>query len=310
MSNYDLLVGMHQDRLNLIANQVYASDSLRKSLFSGSESGNYSGTAYSLHWSVDAAPKLSLRTPTTAEWSQAIKADGNTVAPQSGAFIVELSKLSIKLTTNSTDNIDTTIPVTAICTATADGTTLSVKALAVIVNLSQATAFDQFIISKVLVPAILNMLNQVLAGVQIPQISFAGISLTPPVVEINNGYLLTAFNLVKDGTPSIGNAALPTDSFFMLLSNELVQSTVDYEVRTNIQGQKYSQTGSESAAGFSANYHVWGQIKSISVTTTSNPVKLHANASLTMSASAGIDTPVNKVIDTITNPDTWNPSKW
>lgn len=327
MSNYDLLVGLNQDRLNLITQQAYSSDSLKQSLFSGGESGSYSGISYSLNWQVGSAPELSLREPTSDEWGQAIKEDGKTIAPQTGAFMVDIQKLSLKLKTD-TENLDTTIPVQAICTAGTHGNSLVISALAVIVNLSNASDLDRFVISKVLIPGILKMLNQTLSGLQIPSISFGGISLTPPVVELKDKYLLAAFNLVKDGTPSIGNAQIPSDSFFALLSNELVQSAVDYEVRTNIQGQQFNKSGSEGAAGFSASYHAWGKINGLSLKTTSNPVQLTADASISMSASAGIDTPLsfitkpisdaaNTVADgvetaakAIVNPDTWNPSKW
>ena len=327
MSNYDLLVGLNQDRLNLITQQAYASEALRQSLFVGAESGSYSGVSYSLNWQVASAPELSLREPTSDEWRQAIKEDGKTVAPQSSAFLVDIQKLSLKLKTD-TENLDTTIPVQAICTAGTHGNTLVISALAVIVNLGNASALDRFVISRVLIPGILKMLNRALSGLQIPSISFAGISLTPPVVELRDKYLLAAFNLVKDGTPAIGDAQIPSDSFFALLSNELVQSAVDYEVRSNIQGQQFNKSGSEGAAGFSANYHAWGKINGLSVKTTSTPTKLSADASISMSASAGIDTPLgvvtgaisdaaNTVADgvetaakAIVNPDTWNPSKW
>ncbi|WP_263081083.1 hypothetical protein [Endozoicomonas sp. Mp262] len=320
MSHYDLLVGLNQERLNLVVTEVYGSESLKQSLFSGGESGAYSGVNYSLKWSVDQAPELSLRAPASDEWGQAIKEDGKTVAPQSGAFIVDINKLSLKLTTDS-DSLDTTVPVKAICTAGTHGSALAIDALAVIVNLSQSSEMDRFVIGKVLIPALLKMLNQSLSGIQLPKLSFASISLTPPVVGIKDGYLLAAFNLVKDGTPSIENITIPGDPFFALLSQELMQSTVDYEVRKNIQGKTFNKSGSEGAAGFSASYHAWGKINSISVATTSNSTELHAKASLAMSASAGIDTPVGivtkaiaegaeKVGKAIINPDTWNPSKW
>jgi hypothetical protein len=327
MSNYDLLIGLNQDRLNLITQQAYSSDTLKKTLFLGGESGQYSGMNYTLNWVIDSPPALSLRSPTSDEWQKAIKEDGKSVAPQSDAFIVDIQKLSLKLNTN-TQNLDTIIPVQAICTTRASSTSLSINALAVIVNLSQSTELDRFVISKVLIPGLLRVLNKTLAGIQLPQLSFSGISLTPPVVEIKNGYLLAAFNLLKDGTPSIGDAPIPNDPFFSLLSNELVQSVVSYEVRNNIQGREFNRSGSEGAAGFSANYHVWGKITGLSVSTTSDPVKLHADASIDMSASAGIDTPVGDVVDVvedagkavgkvaedvgkaIINPDTWNPSKW
>ena len=101
MSHYDLLVGLNQDRLNLITQQAYDSSSLKSSLFSGKQSGEYSGIQYALHWSLESAPTFDLRAPTNEEWNQAIKEGGNKAAPQTETLIVELSKLSIKLSTDS-----------------------------------------------------------------------------------------------------------------------------------------------------------------------------------------------------------------
>ncbi|MCY4045403.1 MAG: hypothetical protein OXE99_10005 [Cellvibrionales bacterium] len=334
MSHYDLLVGLSETKLNLMIQQAYDSESLKDSLFSGGESGSFTGMSYNLNWQVKTAPTLVLGAPSNDDWSQAIKEDGQTIAPQSGAFMVDISALSLKLVTVA-ENLDTTIPVKAICAASVNGNALSIEAKAVIVNLSNATAMDKFVISKVLIPGLLKMLNQTLSGLKIPELNFAGISLTAPVVEMKSGYLLAAFNLVKDGTPSVGDVAIPSDAFFALMSQELVQNVVNYEVQHNVQGKKFDKSGSEGAAGFSANYHAWGKIESLSVKTTSNPLKLNASADLSMSASAGIDTPLgflsdaagavvdgvstaaNAVADgakqaaeTIVNPDTWNPSKW
>ena len=317
MSAYDLLIGINEGRLDVIMSQVYASPALRKSLFSGTQTGSYTGINFTVTWSLGAAPTISLRSPTPTEWTESIQAGGSPVAPQSGAFIVNLSSLSVKLVASG-ETVDTTVPVKAICTVATHGSALSIAALSVIVNLSNSSPLDKYMISNVLVPNILAMLSKALSAIHIPNLSFAGISLTPPVVEILNGYLLTAFNLVQDGTPSIGSVPIPTgDPFFALLSRQLTQSVVDYEVRTNLQGQQFHKNGSEGGGGFSADYSAVGAIASISASTTSNPQKLHVNVSLNMSASAGISTPIDAIIGgletagkAIINPDTWNPTKW
>lgn len=316
MSNCDLLIGMNETRLDLVTAQVFASPSLRKTLFSGSQNGSYTEIPFSMTWSVNAAPTFSLRPPTADEWSGAIKSGGSPVAPQAQAFVLNLSSLSIKLTASG-QTVDTTVPIKAICVVAARGAALSIEPLAVVVNTSQSSPLDRYMISNVLVPDILNLLSQTLSGIPIPSLSFGGISLTPPVVQITGSYLVVAFNLVQDGTPSLAGVQLPSDPFFVLLSPALVQSAVDYQVRTNLQGQTFNKSGNEGGGGFSAEYSTAGSIAGISVSTTPNPLALRANVSLTMSASAGINTPAGVVIDgikkageAIINPDTWNPTKW
>lgn len=316
MGKYDVLIGVNEARLNAIMAQVYNSAQLRQSLFTGSQSGNYSGIPCQVNWSVGAAPTLSLQTPTPDEWNASIKGGGAPATPQAGAFIVNLSSLSVKLNAAG-ESVDTTVPVKTICTIAAAGGSLSFSALGVIVNLSQASDMDKYMISNVLVPEILAMLTKALSGIAIPRITIGSISLTPPVVGIANGNLLTAFNQVQFGTPSVDGVAIPGDPFFVLLSQAMIQSAVDHEVRSNLQGKTFDQGGSEGGGGFSAEYSVHGVIQGISVSTTPNPTTLHANVSLGMSASAGINTPIGVVIGgletagkKIIDPDTWNPTKW
>jgi hypothetical protein len=316
MSRYDLLIGLNEARLNAILGQVYASPQLRQSLFSGTQSGDFSDIKYRVDWSVGAAPSISLRAPTQDEWNAAIKSGGAPAAPLAGAFLVNISSLSVKLDATG-ESLNTTVPVNAICTVAAAGGTLSISALAVIVNVSAASDLDRYLIENVMVPEILNVVTKMLSGISIPQVNIMGMSLTPPVVGIANGYLLTAFTLAQSGAPSTDGAAIPGDPFFILLSQQLVQSAVDFQVRSNLQGKTFDQSGSEGGGGFSAEYSVHGRIDGISATTTGNPTSLHANASLSMSASAGITTPAGVVISAleeagkkIIDPDTWNPTKW
>lgn len=304
MSNYDLLVSLDETRLNLVISQVYGSPSARP-LFSGAQSGEQSGINYTLNWSVNAAPTISLRPPSPEEWGRAAKAGGVSVAPQSSAaFIAIIPSLTIKLSTGDA-GVDGTWPVEAICTAEVPPNgRLSINALALLLDLSQMSPLDQVIIVQLLVPQILGMLRSALSGIQIPALNFGGISLASPVVDIQNGRLLTAFNLAGRGTPAIGDGPFPDRSFFALLSPNLVQCAVDHLVQTNIQGQTFNTSGSEGAGGFSANYSVWGRIAGISASTTTNATTLRANVSVEMSASGGINVPV---LGPILDPNTYKP---
>lgn len=325
--NYDLLTGFNQDKLNQIIAKVYSTPNLKSTLFTGSEFGSEMGVSYTLNWAVEAAPTVSLTSPTSDNWANAIGVNGVSVAAKEGAFLVNLSTLKINIDAGD-QKLDTTIPVQAIALAGNSGANLQITTLGVIIDLSKASTLDKAIITSALVPAVLKMLNKSLSGIEIPQLSFSGVTLTAPVVEAKDGYILAAFNLTKDGAPSIGTVPAQNTPFFAIVSRELAQFVSDYQVQTNIQGQKFDQSGKESGGGFSAEYAVHGQIKSIRVAVTSDPIVMQASASLAMSASAGVSTPVGYVIDAagnvvkevgkvvedvgkaIINPDTWNPAKW
>lgn len=291
--SYDLLVGMNAGKLNQAISQIYTNNNIRQNLFKGSQSGNYSGTAYSLNWDVQSAPQVELRPPTADEWSNSIKGDGTVAAPSDNAFIVNLPQLAIDLQANPP--LKTTVPVKAICVAKAQGSSLSITSLAVIINISGASDFDKYLIRYILVPAVLNVVNKTLRGLNIPAPSFGGISLTPPAVNVQNGYLLMSFNLVQSGAPSFGGN-IPNDPFFILMSPQLCQFAANYGVKNLVQGKNFSSGGSKGGGGFSASYSVVAVVNNASVSTTPDPTTLNAGISLSMSASAGIDLPLNYII--------------
>jgi hypothetical protein len=286
MGNYDLLVGLNGDQLNLITNKVYASQS---QLFSGNNSGNWNSVQYTVNWSIGAAPTVVLRAPTAAEWSSAIKKDGSVAAPQgSGAFIVNLSNVNVQISAaGQTPSLANNAAI--ICTVVSQNGALSFNPLAVVVNLSQQTPFDQFVLSSILIPGLLNAVGGSVVGIQLPQLAPAGIAFTPPAVDVSGGYLVAAFNMTSSGAPSVPQDQPPGDPFFALLSPGLVQAAVSFEVQTNVQGQQFNKSGSQGAGGFNANYSVWGKIDGLAVSTTADPLTLSAAASIEMSASAGID---------------------
>lgn len=321
--SYDLLVGLSAPKLDQAIAQVYGNASLRESLFKGSKSVNLGGSNISVAWDVQSAPAFQLSPPSADEWKIAVKGDGSKAPPQNDAFMVNLAKLKLQITA-SAGNLDTTIPVKIICTADSSTGRILLKALAVIVNLSDASDTDKFIIRSILIPGLLDTANKSLNGFNIPSPSIPGISLTPPVADVQNNHLLVAFNLLKDGTPNLSGVNLPDDSFFILMSPELTNYAINYVVKNNVQGKSFSKSGSVGGGGFSANYNATGRINSIGLNQISDPTRLKANISLGLNAGAGIDTPVGyiikggeivyegvkDVVEKILDPDTWNPTKW
>lgn len=319
-TNYDLLTGVREDKLNAVIAQAYGKPALRKSLFKGQRSGDVMGLAYTLRWEVKSTPTIVLRAPSSTDWLAAINRKGKISTPQGGGFLVKIDALHINLKSGP-DKLDTTIPVSAIATAAMRGSKLSLTTQGVIVNLAGLSADDREIITVAFIPEVLDMLDATLRGLRIPQQSFGGQRMSAPVIEARDGFLLTAFNLLKDGTPSIGKAALENAPFFVRVSPELLRLGTDSMVRNKIAGKDFNQHGREPKrgrlAGFKAQYTVHGVVQDIRALPMRNPLAMRAEASLSMNASAGVDTPAAVVVDKLENvgkkiidPDTWNPTKW
>lgn len=326
-SNYDLLTGISEGKLNEIVAFVFSKPHVRTDVFQGSDSGEQMGQPYRIDWQILTAPRFSLAPPSEHDWTIALHADGTPLPRRDDAFLVEVDRMHIKVAAFGKSN-DTTFPVRTIATVAGAGGRLRISTLGIIVDLSGADQMARFVIRSAVIPQVMAALDRTLSGIELPELHFSGQSFTPPVVEARDGYLLTAFNLTKDGAPAIGDAPVESGPFFARMSRELMQRVVDHEVNSGIRGKTFTQTGREAGGGFAAQYSVWGRIDSLSVSTTTDPRQLTAKAGLSMSASAGIDLPVGQVIDAlgnvgkeigkgfekagkaIINPDTWNPTKW
>ena len=325
--NYDLLTGISEGKLNELIAFVFAKPNIRASAFRGSDSGEYMDQSFKLDWQIETAPRLSLAPPSGNDWAVALHRDASPLPPRSGAFKVSIDRMQISVDALGT-SMNTNFPLQAIATVAGSGRRLSISALGIIVDLRRADDLARYVITSSVIPQVLDALDKTLNGIRLPQFSFSGQSFTPPVVEARDGYILSAFNLTKDGTPAIGNAPVEGGPFFARVSRELMQRVTDYEVNNNIRGKSFSKNGREAGGGFAASYSVWGKVDHLSVATMPDPRQMRATAGLSMSASAGIDLPVGVVIDAlgnvgkeigkgvekvgkaIINPDTWNPTKW
>lgn len=321
----DLIIGMNAVRLNEAIAQLHRNNSIRNRLFKNGQSGNFSGLPYKGTWDVQAAPTIELRPPTNAEWGKSIRADGSKGVPTDNAFITNLSKLAVSLTTAG-ETKNSVLPVKAICTANVVRGKVTLTTHSIIVNTSGLSPIDEFFIIGILVPQVLAAVNATLSGVKIPAPRFMGVSLTHPAVDIVNSRLIVAFNMIQHSQPIVQGPFPNSHPFFILTSRALNQAVVNYVVSRNIQGKSFKKRGSEGAAGFSATYEARGKVQGIKVSTTNVPTRLKTNVDLRMSASAGINTPVGMVINAAGNVvkdvadaivdagekviNVFNPSKW
>jgi len=294
MANADLIIGMNSDRLNQAIGKIFSNSGIRERLFSGSQRSSFNDVSFVGKWVIEAPPVLELRAPTGDEWNNSIKADGNEAIPREDAFITNLHKLNVALST-SDSNRQTVIPVQAICTVDADGKNFSLHAHAAIIDLSAASPMDQFFAKAVIIPQVLSAVNQTLKGIALPVPALPGVSLTSPEVSIQNNRLLISYNMVEHGQPA-APVSVPDLPFFILASQPVEQALVNYIVTSQIQGKRFSKNGSEGGGGFSAEYNANGRVDNIQVRTTNDPTMLSAEVSLSMNASAGINTPAGYIV--------------
>jgi hypothetical protein len=289
VGTFDLALSMSEDSLNMALGSLFERPSLRASVFSGRLRG--SGLPLSVDWSIDRAPQVSLDPPTSAQWADAVKADLTVPEPAADALVVTIPVLSL-LRERGDGSVDhSTTSVAAICVLTVTGSTIAIKPLAAVVDLSAALPVDRALLRAVIIPKALQIAAQLFTGLAIPVISVLNVGFTAPVLTIGRGRITGVANLVPKDLPAALDPAVHdnlTGPLALLLSREAMQQTATAGL-ASFAGATRSTTGSADftvgTAGYSASVTVHGG----SITVGPDPRRLSASLNLTTEAGAGVD---------------------
>jgi hypothetical protein len=287
MSNYDVAIVMNQAALNGVLASLFAQQNLRSQLFSGSQQASVLGTKTTVSWSVLQTPTVTLSPPSAQQWSQAIKQDGSTPQPAQNALVVSFPALQVSETSTN----PSTVPVEAIVVASINSkNALSLAPVAVIVDLSKASTFDQTLYKEIIIPQVLNLTTSMLSGEQIPNISFQGVQFGSLVLSVGNGLLAGVANLNGKPAPAAPDlTSLPNQNFYILLSHDAMQqiaSTGSHQ----LQGQSTHTSGSKSFGIGSADYNAGIKLNNASASVSSSDLtRVNASVDVSASASAGIN---------------------
>lgn len=292
MSNFDILIGVGEASVNSALAGLYGNDKARQSLFKGTETKEIAGKGQvTLTYDAKAAPTVTLASPTQAEWDAAIKKDSKATLPTANCFQVHFSDIS------GSEAIDGGTPVNAegkldvYLTAAVSSGALTVTPVAVWMDTSSFSAFDQWFVTSVLVPAALEMAGSVLGSIQLPAMpSYDGVTFNDSDLTIASSQLITGATLTTNTTPlSFEGFSAPDKSYYALISPNVINSvaqagTAPY-VGKNFSGSKKEGNDLAWAKGsYSAS------LKSISATAdASDPtnINLSVKADISVSGSAG-----------------------
>ncbi len=303
MSNFDVAICMDQGSLNQVINSIFNRQSLRAKLFNGSQSTTLAGVQVQVGWEVLVPPTVTLTPPTAEQWSSSVKRDGSTAQPTGNAFMVTFPQLHVLRTKSNGEQSEATTSVEAICTVAIVNDRLSITPLAAIVNLSGATDFDTVIYKAIIIPQVLNMAGQMLAGEQIPAISFQGVSFGPLTLGVGGGRLIGVAALVGQPTPQPPDpGSLPGGApFYVLLSPAALNQMASVGVQ-QMAGKGASTSGSQGFGIGSADYNASIRLDNASAGIDPGDLTMiNAQVGISAAASAGITTVVGQVINDIGN---------
>ncbi|THU34882.1 hypothetical protein FAM09_23095 [Niastella caeni] len=233
--SFDIAVGVNQRQLNQCSQDLVASV---PGLFSGSGSDpSYPGI--SMTWNTIEAPVFNLSPAgfTIGPKQEIVKTGMQFFTDQLAPFDVNFSNLQIILEQKDGDKIQLNINVTLSCFLYVLDNKLNL-------GIDHASyehlpdPMENIFVSKYVMPQLLDVAAETLAGLSIPSPDLAGITLSPIVATIEGGSIIAITNLWSNGPAAIPEAfPWPEDDFFALLSNKALQAVTNIEVGTkNISG--------------------------------------------------------------------------
>jgi hypothetical protein len=285
---FDVAIGMDESGLNQVLGELFQRPGLRKDLFSGSQSANILGAAIQVDWSVEQAPTVHLSAPTPDQWKHAIKADGAVAAPTVNALTMHFPQFKITRKAASGPDQTATVALDVICTINIQSDNLIVSALAVSVDLSAASAFDQVLYKSVIIPRILNLVGTAFGVEHLPNVNFEGLQFGPIALTVGSGRVAGVANLAGKPTPPAPDpGTLPNAKFFLLLGRDALQQTAQ-KGAAGLVGHSATSSGSRGFGLGNASYNGSVRLDSVSVQVGGDPTVINAQVAIGAEASAGV----------------------
>jgi hypothetical protein len=289
MSAFDVAICFSQNNLNRMVAALYSRPGLKTKLFSGRQITTIEGAQDVVAWDMRTSPVFNLEAPTQDQWRHAITANGNAAPPRDNACVVSLPNFHFSVTHPGAAPTDTTLTLAVICSIVVAGRTATVTPAGVVVDLSKLTPFDQIVYKSILIPQVLSQAAGFLGNQAVPRIEFYGLSFGNATLLVGQGRAIVAAYLEgKPGSPDRqALRATPVGDFHVLLSRDALQLVVKNGVQ-NLRGHTEPTGGHANLGIGNANYSASIRFDSLDASVVTSTM-LHARASVTLAASAGVD---------------------
>ena len=294
MSQFDAAVGMTKATLDQGIAELYKNPQARDKFFKGTQEGQQGTVKFTANWDARAAPTFLLEPPPPDKWKASVNAEGKNPKPEDiptkQAFQLTFPEFYGESVIGTAAPVSGTTEVIVFATLAVEGDKLTIKPVSVWLDESKMKNWDKFILNQVILKQVLQQAQKMLAGLNIPPLSFseagATIELTPPVVEITSGLLVVAASLKSKGTVDVGGAKWPDKPFFVLMSKDLISEAVK-GFSKSLMEQPYSGDGDYKGAKY--NYTL--QPKTLGSIGWTNLPKISAAITFGVSASVSISDP-------------------
>ena len=316
MSHYDVAAGVSSAGLNDTVGKFYQNPIAQQKIFSGTivKTLDVIGEV-TLTYQITAVPVVQLAPPSPAKWDGSQRTPPNLPMPPDNMF-------QLGLTLKGTAAIGSAAPIAAEGPievygqlAIADNL-LSLPPLAIWIDESSFSPWDQLIVNKILIPQALAIATQALSSIPLPTIpTFLGLTFQPPIAAIvYNSEIVVATTLVDGGATDLSGHTAPGISMYVMSGLRPVNaglSTVVAELPNPIK--KDAKTGSDAwyaAARIStqvrslvAGYGGPSLQVAVDVDNTSGYGELGGEG---VGVVKAVLCPIGTAIDAIDNPQNWD----
>lgn len=264
MSQYDAALGVSAATLDQALSQLYSNQAARSALFAGQEHSEMGGSTYTAIWDILIAPSFVLEPPDDALWTASINSHGEhpTVREKPASNLLQLvfPQLKASYGKDGQTPVSGTGKVIVFATISIMGTTATLSPLAVWLDESQMKGWDRTILNRLILPRVLEKAGQILAGFQIPPLSFKGIDLTPSQAVIAGGLFVLGASLKGSAPVNLSNANWPSQPLFLLVSSELMTQAAQKVAAEKLVGKKLEDSGKclNDLASYSASCQITG----------------------------------------------------
>ena len=258
MANFDVAVGITQPAFNGLLDQYYSKDSGAMPF-----KGNITKTiplvgSVLLTWQVGVAPTVTFGAPTLAVWNAALDSSGKTNLAAGNPLPTGMM-LQLCIPTLQADYTiapaapvgGTTQNVYGYATVSVSGSAITITLVAIALNESNFSLWDLLIFNGFFVPQIFTAVQTMLSVINLPTLTYDGITLNPPAFSFasNNTLLIAASCSTTNTTPlDISGVTWPSDTLFVLASSALINSGLTAFTQTLVN-KPYTGSGVFHALG-------------------------------------------------------------
>ncbi len=297
MANFDAAAGISVASVNGALAGFYSSASAKTPFaypFQGSETKTIANIGVvTFTWTFNAAPTVAFGPPSLDIWNASLAANGNTNGvdgnPLPNGAVVQLMipDLSVGYSIDSGAQVTGDAKNLGAYAALAfPSGEVDETLVGLTIDESAFSAWDKAIFNGLLVPKIYELAAAALGVINIPQLAWNGVQLTPPSIWMAGDQLLAAAVLTTNPQPiDVTGATWPTDPLFVLAS----QSLLNAALAAGVAPYQHNTFGDSGDYNSLADWSYTGMLQSLTATVgTISPLIVSAQVTLSLETDVSL----------------------